>query len=88
MSAELDALVAERFGLPDRERWVEVVDEETPAVLRRRLSRIARGLTELARMHPEAATDVERLRRLAWGDNPLSQSQRRRALRKSMDEDE
>lgn len=79
-------LVAERFGLPERERWVEVVDDETPAMLRRRLNRVASGLTELARVHPEVAVDIERLRRAAWGDTASATARRRRALRLAMDE--
>lgn len=85
----VDAMVAERFGLPaTREQWVEVRDDETPAVLTRRLHRIARGLAELARMYPEAAVDIERLRRAAWGDSPKAIARRRKSLRQVLDGDE
>lgn len=83
----VEELVAERFGLPaTRERWLEVVDDETPATLRRRLNRVAAGLTELARMHPGAAVDIERLRRAAWGDTAAATARRRRALRRALNE--
>lgn len=73
----IDGLLAERFRLPADHGLV--VDERAVPVL---LDRIDAALVELARHCPEAAGEVERIRRMCRPAPPV----RPRVLHEAMDE--